>query len=67
MTGDLLSKIIKLPEALRDMFYLIHHHIAVDIIIHLCTQDTSTGFIRVSDTYLAGGLVYNQLSFHTDV
>jgi hypothetical protein len=51
MTGDLLSKIIKLPEALRDMFYLIHHHIAVDIIIHLCTQDTSTGFIRVSDTY----------------
>lgn len=37
MTGDLLSKIIKLPEALRDMFYLIHHHIAVDIIIHICT------------------------------
>jgi hypothetical protein len=36
MTGDLLSKIIKLPEALRDMFYLVHHHIAVDI-HHLCT------------------------------
>jgi hypothetical protein len=34
MTGDLLSKIIKL-QALRDMFYLIHHHIAVDIIIYV--------------------------------
>jgi ABC-type multidrug transport system fused ATPase/permease subunit len=37
MTGDLLSKIIKLPEALRDMFYLVHHHLVVDVVIHTCT------------------------------
>jgi hypothetical protein len=27
MTGDLLSKITQATEALRDMFYLVHHHI----------------------------------------
>jgi ABC-type multidrug transport system fused ATPase/permease subunit len=59
MTGDLLSKIIKLPEALRDMFYLIHHHIAVDIIIHLCT----IGYFywlhpSLGHVYLAGIVVW---------
>jgi hypothetical protein len=56
MTGDLLSKIIKLPEALRDMFYLIHHHIAVDIIIHLCTIGYFYWLHRVS-TRILGGIV----------
>jgi hypothetical protein len=46
MTGDLLSKIIKLPEALRDMFYLVHHHIAVDIHHPPVRLVTSTGCIH---------------------
>jgi ABC-type multidrug transport system fused ATPase/permease subunit len=37
MAGDLLSKIIKLPEALRDMFYLIHHGLFVDVMMHAFT------------------------------
>jgi ABC-type multidrug transport system fused ATPase/permease subunit len=37
MAGDLLSKIIKLPEALRDMFYLAHHGIFVDVVMHVFT------------------------------
>lgn len=37
MAGDLLSKIIKLPEALRDMFYLLHHGVAVDLVVHTST------------------------------
>jgi hypothetical protein len=37
MAGDLLSKIIKLPEALRDMFYIIHHSVLVDIMMHSFT------------------------------
>lgn len=37
MAGDLLSKIIKLPEALRDMFYLVHHGLVVDIMMHAFT------------------------------
>jgi ABC-type multidrug transport system fused ATPase/permease subunit len=59
MTGDLLSKIIKLPEALRDMFYLVHHHIVVDIVIHLCT----IGYFywlhpSLGHVYLAGIVVW---------
>jgi ABC-type bacteriocin/lantibiotic exporter with double-glycine peptidase domain len=37
MAGDLLSKIIKLPEALRDMFYILHHSVFVDILMHCFT------------------------------
>jgi hypothetical protein len=64
MTGDLLSKIIKLPEALRDMFYLIHHHIAVDHhpsmyhrILLLASSESRTRILGGNS-----GLVYNQLS-----
>lgn len=68
MTGDLLSKIIKLPEALRDMFYLIHHHIVVDVVIHLCT----IGYFywlhpRLGHVYLAGivGWCFINYRFYT--
>ena len=36
-TGALMSGVLKLPEATRDLFYDVHHTAAADIFLYVCT------------------------------
>ena len=36
-TGMLLSGILKLPEAARDLFYQVHHAVFADVVLFACT------------------------------
>ena len=36
-TGSLMSSVLKLPEAARDLFYEMHHAVFADIVLMVCT------------------------------